>query len=373
MQLTVFTTIFHIFIFIQSCQAILSTNAKSNVALYWGQGAGQQRLSYFCAQSAVDVIPIGFVDVFPAQGNGFPGTNFGNQCWGTPYVYAGPGNDSALNQLQSECPDLVVDIPVCQSTYSKKIILSLGGSSQTYQLSGASNGVAFADFLWGAFGPRNATWVADGLPRPFDGPDGQAVEVDGFDFDIEIPSPDTQVGYIAMASRLRTLFETASKPYLLTGAPQCVVPDANMGALIKAVAFDIIWVQFYDTPQCSARSWITANPNHVDGTTEVTSGFSYHSWTTFLEGSASTAAKLYIGVLGAPDANNYYLTTSEISSLIDVYYCDARFAGVMIWEATAAENNAAGPYQSAVKNHLLHQVSNIKQLKGFNEINVFPN
>lgn len=35
MQPTVFTTIFHIFIFVQSCQAILSTNAKSNVALYW--------------------------------------------------------------------------------------------------------------------------------------------------------------------------------------------------------------------------------------------------------------------------------------------------------------------------------------------------
>jgi len=35
MQLTVFTTIFHIFLFIQSCQAILNTNAKSNVALYW--------------------------------------------------------------------------------------------------------------------------------------------------------------------------------------------------------------------------------------------------------------------------------------------------------------------------------------------------
>jgi hypothetical protein len=34
-------------------------------------------------------------------------------------------------------------------------------------------------------------WVTDGLPRPFDAPDGQAVEVDGFDFDIEIPSPGT--------------------------------------------------------------------------------------------------------------------------------------------------------------------------------------
>ena len=205
MQLTVFTTILQIFILIQKCQAILNLNAKSNVALYWvchlsffsvlishfpqGQGSGQQRLSYFCAQSAVDIIPIAFLDVFPAQGNGYPGTNFGNQCWGAPYVYAGPGNNPSLNQLQSQCPNLAADIPVCQTTYSKKIILSLGGSSQTYQLSGAAAGVAFADFLWGAFGPRNATWIADGQPRPFDGPNAESVEVDGFDFDIEIPSP----------------------------------------------------------------------------------------------------------------------------------------------------------------------------------------
>ncbi|KAE9366577.1 carbohydrate-binding module family 18 protein [Stipitochalara longipes BDJ] len=352
MHLTVFTTIINIFILSQSCQAVYNSNAKSNIALYWGQGAGQQRLSYFCAQSTVDVIPIGFVDVFPAQGNGFPGTNFGNQCWGPPYVYPGPGNDSSLNQLQSECPNMVADIPSCQNNYSKKIILSLGGSSQTYQLPGTSEGAAFADFLWGAFGPRNATWVANGQPRPFDGPNGQAVEVDGFDFDIEILSPYTQVGYIAMASRLRTLFKTASKPYLLTGAPQCVVPDANMGALIKAVVFDIISVQFYDTPQCSARSWVTANPNHADGTPEVTSGFGYQNWAAFLDGTASTGAKLYIGVLGAPDANNFYLIPSELSSLIDVYYCDARFGGVMIWEATSANNNAAGPYQSAVRSIL---------------------
>ncbi len=123
--------------------------------------------------------------VFPAQGNGFPGTNFGNQCQGG--VYPGPGNNPSANQLQSQCPQLVADIPVCQSTYGKKIILSLGGATGTYQLTGASAGTAFADFLWGAFGPYNATWVAKGLPRPFDGLN-KGVEVDGFDFDIEYAS-----------------------------------------------------------------------------------------------------------------------------------------------------------------------------------------
>ena len=123
-----------------------------------------------------------------------------------------------------------------------------------------------------------------------------------------------------MASRLRTHFKTANKTYLLTSAPQCVVPDANMGNLISAVSFDIIWVQFYNTPQCSARSWITANPNYIDGESQSPSGFSFETWSNFLSGTASSAAKLYIGVPGAPDAiNDCYVNSSEISNLIDAY------------------------------------------------------
>jgi chitinase len=156
-----------------------------------GQGISQQRLVHFCQQTTVDVIPIGFVNIFPAQGNGLPGDNFGNQCWGGQYVYKGPGTDHTKDQLQTECPNIVADIPICQATYGKKIILSLGGGPNTYSLTGAANGIAFANFLWGAFGPRTSAWVAAKSPRPFDGPDGKAVEVDGFDFDIEHASSGT--------------------------------------------------------------------------------------------------------------------------------------------------------------------------------------
>ena len=45
------------------------------------------------------------------------------------------------------------------------------------------------DFLWGAFGPQTQSWLNQGMPRPFDEPNNAAVEVDGFDFDIEVPSP----------------------------------------------------------------------------------------------------------------------------------------------------------------------------------------
>ena len=160
----------------------------SNHKLFQGQGADQKDLLNFCQQLSVDIIPLAFIDRFPAQGNGWPGTNFGNQCWGGSYVYSGPGNDSALNQLQSECPQLVADIPICQSVYGKKIVLSLGGGRGGYQLTGATDGEAFADFLWGAFGPQTQDWLDQSLPRPFDGPNNSSVEVDGFDFDIEIQS-----------------------------------------------------------------------------------------------------------------------------------------------------------------------------------------
>ncbi|PVH71925.1 glycoside hydrolase family 18 protein [Cadophora sp. DSE1049] len=328
--------------------AIYDQNSKTNLALYWGQGGGQQRLLHFCEQSTVDIIPIGFVHIFPQQGNGFPGSNFANQCWGGTYVYPGPGPNPSLDQLQSSCPQLVADIPICQNVYGKKIILSLGGGTNTYQLTGAANGEAFADFLWGAFGPKSSDWVARGLPRPFDSAD-KSVEVDGFDFDIEIPSPDNQAGYIAMASRLRQNFQTASKKYILTGAPQCVVVDANMGALISQVQFDIIFVQYYNTPQCSARNWVNANTNFAMDGVERTNGFTYNTWSNFLSGTASANAKIYIGVPGAPDAGGFYLSSDEMSWLIKAHFCKQNFGGVMIWEATSAENNPQGVYYNAVK------------------------
>lgn len=199
-----------------------------------------------------------FIHIFPAQGNGFRGSNFGSQCTGGTFVYKGPGNDSSKNQLQSSCPDMIADLPICKWQYGKKIILSLGGATNTYQLTGGADGLAFADFLWGAFGPKTAAWDNAGKPRPFDGPSGQAIAVDGFDFNIEHPSTgkffssifytphsqkplDNSEGYIALINRLRSLFPSSN--YLITGAPQCVVPDTNMGTMISQAKFDILYIR----------------------------------------------------------------------------------------------------------------------------------
>ncbi|KAK5276496.1 Chitinase 2, partial [Cryomyces antarcticus] len=70
-----------------------------------------------------------------------------------------------------------------------------------------------------------------------------------------------------------TLFpQDTSKSYYISGAPQCVLPDAHLSSVIAASWFDFVFVQFYNTPYCSARAGI----NHAAGTT--TNDISYDGW-----------------------------------------------------------------------------------------------
>jgi chitinase len=82
--------------------------------------------------------------------------NFGNRCWGGTYPAPGYNGvvNHALDALQSQCTTLGQVIPICQATYGKKILPSLGGATKTYQLNGIADGQKFADFLWGAFGHK---------------------------------------------------------------------------------------------------------------------------------------------------------------------------------------------------------------------------
>jgi hypothetical protein len=133
---------------------------------------------------------------FPQQANGLPGFVGGNYaCWGAPN-YPGPGSDQTLDNLNIQCPYIQQDIPLCQKL-GKKILLSLGGAATTtsnYQLTTHQAGIDFAEFLWGAYGPYNSTWV--GLSpynvRPWDRGFSNAdtstdyqIDIDGFDLDIE--------------------------------------------------------------------------------------------------------------------------------------------------------------------------------------------
>lgn len=97
-------------------------------------------------------------------------------------------------------PRLLQDIETCQSL-GKKVLLSLGGASGSYLFSDDSQAETFAQTLWDTFG--EGTGASE---RPFD-----SAVVDGFDFDIE---NNNEVGYSALATKLRTLFAEGTKAIL---------------------------------------------------------------------------------------------------------------------------------------------------------------
>ncbi|KAL8816013.1 MAG: hypothetical protein Q9223_004909 [Gallowayella weberi] len=330
--------------------------ANTNMAVYWGQGPSQPRLAHFCADSNIDIIPIAFLNVFPDQvGGGYPGTNFGNQCG--PETFK--NKDGSDSPLLSNCPLIGPDIKTCQAM-GKKILLSLGGAIPDNQsIKDDASAIAFAKFLWDAFGPKDAKY--DG-PRPF----GDAV-VDGFDFDIESAvSPNDATsqyrGYGTMIDALRVFFAAdVRKEYYISGSPQCVIPDAHLAIPIETSWFDFLFIQFYNTPQCSARAYFDASYGRKnDG--DKPSSISFDAWVGFVRTSAMNKdVKLYIGLPAAPlKALAYdtamYIAPDDVINLIDLFQCryPKEFGGIMVFEATYSEQNLIDnkPFVDVIKGQL---------------------
>lgn len=299
------------------------------------------------------------MNLFPAQANGFPGLNFGNQCGST--VYPGPGYNGSTNATTNalyQCPNIQRDLYTCRQTApNKKFLLSLGGETPQYQLTGSPDGTSFANLLWGLFGPRTAAWVAASQPRPFDY-NGVPFAVDGFDLDIEHPPTDGWAGYTALATQLRANFGAgAGSSYLLTASPQCVVPDANLYGVLQRAVFDVLFVQYYNTPQCSAASWVGANPGYVPGAASFNgAGFTFDAWTSWLAGTPSKNARLFVGLPGSAQAASAasVVTPAGALSLGSAFFCRANFGGFAVWEATYGASNVVGGlnFQDNMKKNL---------------------
>lgn len=95
-----------------------------------------------------------------------------------------------------------------------------------------------------------------------------------------------------------------------------------MGNIINAVKFDMLFIQYYDTPECSAHEWVTSNPGYgVSTNTENSSGFkkNFDALVASLPASKSKDVKLYIGLLGSASAGvtgDYLDPATEAASLI---------------------------------------------------------
>jgi chitinase len=270
-----------------------------------------------------------------------PWTNFGNQCGQEVFTV-----DGKTTKLLSNCPYLGDDITACQETYGKKILLSLGGDgSPNYYFKDIASARYTADFLWGAFGPLTDEWETAGGPRPF----GTAV-VDGFDFDIEsvrsvIPKDDdgnpiknwASLGYANMVKYFRnTLFpKDTSKTYYLSGSPQCSYPDPHLNAAINQAHFDFLFIQFYNTPACSARAGV----NHKKASQP---DISFVQWAKALKG---TGTKIFFGLPASSDAApafpNHYLAPKAVQTLLKRFMPNysKQIGGISLWEATYARNN----------------------------------
>ncbi|KAJ5182912.1 hypothetical protein N7492_000528 [Penicillium capsulatum] len=317
-------------------------NSKSNVAVYYvcsspaclvlctnsviqGQGANQARLANFCQDTSSDIINLGFVNFLPSLVGQWPGTNFGNQC---------DGNFYPNSTLLSGCHQIWEDIPVCQAL-GKKVLLSVGGDGAYPVPMTDELAHWFADLLWYSFGPSQPNrrydvglingLVKDIFPRPF-----QGVSVDGFDFDIEHNGGS---GYATLVNRLRSHFlEFPTRTFYISGSPQCPIPDAQLSKAIADSHFDFVWVQFYNTAGCSAAEYVHG-----------TGHFNYGEWVTAIKQSANPSAKLYVGLPASKSAANaaYYIEPSQVKPLVEEYMglYPETFGGIMLWEATAAENN----------------------------------
>jgi hypothetical protein len=143
-----------------------------------------------------------------------------------------------------------------------------------------------------------------------------------------------------------------------------------MGDIINSVQFDALFIQYYDTPACSAREWVSSNPRYgVSANTENASGFkeNFDALVASLPASKSNATKLYIGLLGSRTAGlsgDYLDPTSEVAPLIEAYFCNPYFGGIMIFEAEYAEKNVdtdGKTFYEGIKDILVSDSTNTQQ------------
>lgn len=280
-------------------------------------GLDTERLKDFCDTTALDYITLAFVNRAPKSVGDLPGTNFAAHCAGIYY------EDS---MLQSSCDWIRQDIKYCQGQ-GKKILLSIGGvfteenvvtkllgTASDYSLPDNETGEWFAEYLWGAFGPKTDDWAYE---RPFDY-DDVTVEVDGFDFDIEHNFADQQP-YVKCVNKLRELSSGHGK--VLTAAPQCPVGDDNeymyMRDILKGATFDKIFIQFYNNGQCEG------------------SNFNLDAWVEWLSTTRNSEAELFIGLQAIEDSvlSSGFVQPEDIAALISAAQSYPTFGGVMLWDA----------------------------------------
>lgn len=132
--------------------------------------------------------------------------------------------------------------------------------------------------------------------------------------------------YAAFVTQLQTHFKGASKKYYVTAAPQCPFPDANLGAVINAVPFDAVYVQFYNN-YCGLQAF--SNPND----------WNFGTWDNWAKTtSPNKNVKVYIGApADSTAAGSGYVDAGTLANVIQQTKSQySSFGGVMMWDASQA-------------------------------------
>ncbi|KAI1818376.1 putative endochitinase CHI2 [Poronia punctata] len=294
------------------------TSAFKNV-VYWGQNGGgtieNNDLSAYCTPEAgIDIIVLAFLYQF-GNGNTIASGTIGQSCW--------IGN---TGQSQN-CEALASAIARCQSN-GVTIILSLGGAVGSYSLSSSEEAKAIANNLWAAYGNSG---TSRSVPRPFG-----STFVNGFDFDLELNRGNQF--YADMISTLRQNFQSdPGNKYYITGAPQCPIPEPNMGVVVENSKFDYLWPQFYNNNNYTYPCALPINGN---------APFNYDQWLSYTSKTPSADAKVLIGLPasplganGAPSGETYYATPAQVARIVGGVKNNPRFGGIMMWSAGFSDNN----------------------------------
>ncbi|XP_071691094.1 basic endochitinase-like [Rutidosis leptorrhynchoides] len=280
--------------------ALASISEAGDLVVYWGQDEREGRLTDTCRSGKYKIVNIAFLSTF---GNGqTPQINLAGHC--------DPANNG--------CQTVSRAIHNCQEV-GVKVMLSIGGSTNTYSLSSADDAKKLADYIWNNFlgGQSNS--------RPL----GDAV-LDGVDFDIE----QGETHYAVLARSLLDHGQQGGKKVYLTAAPQCPFPDAKLGNALNTHLFDYVWVQFYNNPQCEYKS-------------EDFNSFmsSWRQWTSSLSSS-----KIFIGLPASTSnecAGSGHIPRQElISKVLPFVKQSGNYGGVMLWNRYF--DNVSG-YGDAIK------------------------
>lgn len=287
--------------------------------VYWGQNGGgtieNNDLGSYCqSNSGIDVLVLAFLYQF-GRDTTIPSGTIGQSCF---ISNAGQGQN---------CDSVTAAIAKCQSA-GVKIILSLGGATSSYSLQSQAQAEQIGQYLWDSYGNSGNTTVQ----RPFG-----SNAVDGFDFDIEVNGGSSQY-YRYMIAKLRQNFaKDSSKKYYITGAPQCPIPEPNMGEIISNSQFDYLFVQWYNNNNYTVPCALPINGN---------APFNYNNWTSFISTTPSKDAKIFIGVPastlaanGSPGGATYYATPDQLATIVNEYKSDAHFGGIMMWSAGFSDSN----------------------------------